>query len=235
MKCAGVTPAVTATPRRLAARTRSSAARGGDLAQVQPRSGHLGQRDVARRRQRFGFGGRARQAEPGRHLARGGRGLAGEPVVLGVGDDDQAEHRRVLQQPVHHPAVADPAPPGGDRLGPGVAHQRDLGELRAVERDRRRGQRMDPQVGLAARRGEADPRRVVERRRLVGHQRRAGDPAEMERRLVDREDAEIDEAGRDQPAAGVDDVVAVLRPRVADRLDAAFDAAQRARDRAARQ
>ncbi len=111
------------------------------------------------------------------------------------------------------PAVGDPAPPGGDRARAGVAHQRDLGQLRAVEAGGGGGERVDPEVGLAARGGEAHPRRMVERRRLVGHQRRAGDPAEVERRLVDREHAEVDEARRDQRAAGIDDLVAVLRAR----------------------
>jgi len=49
------------------------------------------------------------------------RGRDGEPGILGMRHDHQIEHRRVLQQPVHHPAVADPAPPGGDRARPGVA------------------------------------------------------------------------------------------------------------------
>ena len=59
-------------------------------------------------------------------------------------DGDEIEHRGVLEQPVHHAAVADPAPPGGDCPGAGIAHQRQLGELRALEPDGRGGERVDP-------------------------------------------------------------------------------------------
>src|SRR5690606_6786166 len=88
------------------------------------------------------------------------------------------------------------------------------------------GERMDPQVRLAARGGETHPRRMVERRRLVGHQRGARNAAEVERRLVDGEDAEIDQARGDEPAGGIDDLVAVTRGDLAEGFDPPFDAAQ---------
>ena len=64
---------------RLAARTRSNAGGGGDLAEVEPRAGLLRQHQVARDRQRLGDRGRGGQAEPGRGLARG-RDRAARPA-----------------------------------------------------------------------------------------------------------------------------------------------------------
>src|SRR3546814_21112652 len=46
--------------------------------------------------------------------------------------------------------------------------------------------------------------RIVERRRLIGHQRRAGNSAEMEGRLVGLEHAEVNYARSNQQAASVD-------------------------------
>src|SRR3546814_19453675 len=46
--------------------------------------------------------------------------------------------------------------------------------------------------------------RIVERRRLIGHQRRAGNAAEMESRLVGLEHAEVNNAWSNQQAASVD-------------------------------
>src|SRR5690606_17125047 len=66
---------------------------------------------------------------------------------------------------------------------------------------------------------------MVERWRLVGHQRRPGDPAEVERGLVDCEDAEVDEARHDHAAAGPDDLVAILCGHVADRVDPSLNEA----------
>src|SRR5690606_13243093 len=86
----------------------------------------------------------------------------------------------------------------------GLAHQRHFGELAAVEAAGRGGEGVDPEVGLAGLRGEADGRGAVERRLLVGHQRGAGDAAEMERGLVDGEDAEVDQPRGDYRAFCVD-------------------------------
>ena len=127
-----------------------------------------------------------------------------------MGHDHETLHRGILQQAQHHARIGDPAPPGGDPPGPRLLHQRDLGELAAFQPPGGGGERVDPEIGLAALGDEADPARQVERRGLVGHQRAARDPPELERGLVDGEDAEIDEPRRDQPPARVDHLVAVL-------------------------
>jgi hypothetical protein len=60
---------------------------------------------------------------------------------------------------------------------------------------------VDPEVGLAALRGVTDVRGAIERRALVGHQRGAGDAAEVEGGLVDGKYAKVDQTRRDQRAA----------------------------------
>src|SRR5690606_19453095 len=109
----------------------------------------------------------------------------------------------------------------------GFTHQREFAEILAVELHRRRGERMNPKVGFAAGGGETDPCRVIERRRLIGHQRRAGDPAEVERRLVDGKDAEIDKTWGDQPSAGVNHIVAGPRDNAPHGVDHPVDAPYR--------
>jgi hypothetical protein len=72
---------------------------------------------------------------------------------------------------------------------------------------------------------------VIERRVLIGHQRGAADPAEMEGGQIDREHAEVDQARRDQRALGVVDAVVRARRDAADLGDAVAQHADAARDR----
>jgi hypothetical protein len=63
---------------------------------------------------------------------------------------------------------------------------------------------MDPERRLACAQRPFDQRAVVDRRRLIGHQRGAGDAAGGKGGEVDREAADVDDPRRDQRAAGVD-------------------------------
>ena len=155
MKCAGVTPAVTATPRALAARTKSSAA-----AVVTCRKCSRAPLISASAISRATASASASAGALGRpsrrgHFAGGRRRIAGQPAILGMAHDHQVEHRGILQQAQHRAAIGDPVAPGRDRLRPGIAHQRHFGEVRALEADGGSGERVDPEVGLAALRGEA--------------------------------------------------------------------------------
>ena len=67
---------------------------------------------------------------------------------------------------------------------------------------------------------------MIERRALIWHQGGTGDPAEVERGLVDGEDTEIDETGRDQRTPGVQHVIAGRGGDIAPRHDPAFLDAQ---------
>jgi tetratricopeptide (TPR) repeat protein len=102
-------PQVTGSPRALARAPDRSPARVVTWRICSRAPCQFGQRDVAGDRQRLGLGRRARQAQPGGHLACGGRCLAGQPAILGMGHDHQIEHRGILQQPQHHARIGDPA------------------------------------------------------------------------------------------------------------------------------
>jgi len=199
----------------------------GHLPEMQPRTRHFGQRDIARNRQRFRLRRRAGKAEPGRHIACGGHRAAHQRCVLGVGDHDHIQHRRVAQQAQHHAAVVDPAPSGRDAPGARIPHQREFRQLPALQPSRRRAQRVNPQIRLAAIGQEANARRMVQRRRLIGHQRRAGDATEMKGRLVHREYAQVDQTGRDQLAARIDLFISRFRREITHCGNAPVDQAKR--------
>ena len=91
----------------------------------------------------------------------------------------------------------------------------------------RGGERMNPQVGLAALRRALDQPHIVERPG-IGHQRCARDAAEMKGRLVGREDAEVDDAGREPLPLRIDRLAAVGRLAGVQRRDAAHDVEQAA-------
>ena len=74
---------------------------------------------------------------------------------------------------------------------------------------------------------------MIEHRRLIGHQTRAGDSAEMERGLVNRERAEIDQPRRDQRTFGINHDVAGLGGHITQRGNPAIGAAQSAHVRRA--
>ena len=74
----------------------------GDLTDVNLRAGHFGQRNVARDGQRLGLGRGGGQAQTCRHFACGRHRRAGHPGILGMGDDDKAEHRAIGQEAQHH-------------------------------------------------------------------------------------------------------------------------------------
>src|SRR3546814_8219902 len=57
---------------------------------------------------------------------------------------------------------------------------------------------MNPEIGFACSCRMLNQSRIVERRRLIGHQRRAGNAAEMKSRLVGLEHAEVNNAWRSE-------------------------------------
>ena len=62
---------------------------------------------------------------------------------------------------------------------------------------------MHPEIRLTSQRSEADGGGIIMDGRLIGHQSGAGNPAEAECRLVGCKYAKIDNAGRDDQAAGI--------------------------------
>ena len=104
-----------------------------NLPEMQPRPGQLGQGQIAGNRQRLSLGRGRWQAIARGHFARSRRRAAGQPGILGMRNHRQPQHRAIGQQPVHGARIADPAPPGGDRFGAGLAHQRQFGQLRAFQ------------------------------------------------------------------------------------------------------
>ena len=68
----------------------------------------------------------------------------------------------------------------------------NIGNLAPFEPAGRGGQRMHPETRFAALGDIGDPAGQIERRRLVGHQRRAGDAAKVKGGLVGGEDTQID-------------------------------------------
>src|SRR3546814_16069573 len=79
----------------------------------------------------------------------------------------------------------------------------DFGHFPALKSPRRGGQRMNPEIGFACSCRMLNQSRIVERRRLIGHQRRAGNAAELESRLVGLEHAEVNNAWSNQQAAKI--------------------------------
>src|SRR3546814_12984543 len=77
-------------------------------------------------------------------------------------------------------SVGDARAAGGDGARARLLHQADFGEFPAFEAFRRGGERVDPKVGLAALCGALDEPGAVART-AVGHQRGAGDTADVER------------------------------------------------------
>ena len=179
-------------------------ARGRHLAEMDMRAGHPGQCDIATHRQRFGLCRGAGQAQPGGHFARRRHRMANQPGIFGVGHHHQSEHGAIGQEPPHHARIRDPVPPGRHGPRPGIAHQRQFGQFDTLQRARGSGKRVNPHIGLAGQGGKPHARRVIERRPLIGHQRRTGDPAKMERRLVHGKHAQIDQTGGDQLPTGID-------------------------------
>ena len=189
-------------------------ARGRHLAQMQPRAAHLGQRDVARDGQRLGLGGRARQARAGSpSRPPSPTALPASPPSSAWLTTTRSSIAAYCSSRSITPAIGDPAPPGGDRRARRHrASARVSASCVALQPDASPRRAGGP-TGRACRSCAAKRTRAgwSSGGSLVGHQRRAGDPAEVERRLVDREDAEIDQPGRDQRAPGIDHLVAVLR------------------------
>jgi len=98
---------------------------------VQPRAGNLGKRNIPRNGERFCFRRGGGKAKPGRHLARRGDGVAGQPRILGMGADHEVEHGGILQDAQHDARIGDPATPGRDRLCACIPHQPEFGEAQA--------------------------------------------------------------------------------------------------------
>ncbi len=88
---------------------------------------------------------------------------------------------------------------------------------------------MDPEVGLPHQRGAADDAGIVEDRRLIGHQADARDAAGSAGGTIDREHAEVDDAGGKGEALAVDGTsafegaVAMVSPSKAKAIAAAED------------
>ena len=193
-----------AQPLRLGGANEVEARARGHQPEMDGGAGFAHQHQVARNRHRFGAGGRMGQAEPSRRLSTGGNGAGGEAAIFGMGDEGEAKAVGIGEDAQHHARIGDPLPAGADRLRPGGLHQPHFRHFRALKPASRGSDGMNPEVGLARARRLADEAGIVERRTLVGHQRGARDAAEMKGRLVGGEDAEIDQAGRDDEALRVD-------------------------------
>ncbi len=183
-------------PRRI----RSSAARGRHLPEMQPRTGHFRQRNIARDRQRFGLGRGGGQAQ---RVAISPAVAAACPVRPPSSAWDTTTRSSIAAYCSSRsivPLSAIQRRPVATPRAPASCIRPISASSLARQLARRGAERVDPQIGLAAFRDIADPAWQIERRGLVRHQRGAGDAAEMERRLVDREHAEIDQAGRNMPA-----------------------------------
>jgi hypothetical protein len=105
---------------------------GGDVADVQPGAGQLGELDVAGDDGGLGDRGPAGQAETSRQLTLVAAGVApGQPRVLGVLGDHPVERPDVLQGPAHQPRIGDAVAVVGEHpdRGRGAGHQPELGQL----------------------------------------------------------------------------------------------------------
>jgi hypothetical protein len=78
-------------------------------------------------------------------------------------DDGEAERARISQHAAHDAGIGYAPATGGDGARAGLFHQADFGKFLAFEAFRGRGDRMDPQVGLATLRGALDQPGAVER------------------------------------------------------------------------
>src|SRR3546814_4676188 len=131
------------------------------------------------------------QAQTGRRLARSSHRMGGKTAIFGMDDDSEPKRGSILQHPEHDARIRDPMASGSNRLRACCLHQADFGHFPALKSPRRGGQRMNPEIGFACSCRLLNQSRDVERRRLIGHQRRAGNAAAMESRLVGLEHAEV--------------------------------------------
>src|SRR3546814_10620891 len=130
--------------------------------------------------------------------------MGGKTAIFGMDDDSEPKRGSILQHPEHDARIRDPMASGSNRLRACCLHQADFGHFPALKSPRRGGQRMNPEIGFACSCRMLNQSRIVERRRLIGHQRRAGNAAEMESRLDGLEHAEVNNHWSNQQAASVD-------------------------------
>ena len=183
------------------------------------RAGQRDEAQVALEHDRLGFARNAGQAEAARALALGHHALADEVAVLASMHDERAEIARVGQRAAHRLRIGDAVRPVGKGDGAGFGEQADLGDLAPLEPLGQRRGRQHAHLGGGARaaQDEIDHGGIVDRRIGVGprDQRRhaarrrggagAGDRLAMLGAGLADEGAHVDQPGRDDVAAAIDD------------------------------
>ena len=144
-------------------------------------------------------------------------------MVLGMAHHDEIEGARILQQPEHHARIGDLAAAGRHPHRAGRLCQPDFGEFHTRQSTCCGRQRMHPDVRLDVRAREFDQRRIVERRRAVGHQHDAGNAARQTRPGIGLEHAGVDQRRCEHLAAAIDDARLARHVAPADPRDLATD------------
>ncbi len=231
----GVTSQVTPDAGGLRAPHHVEGKRRREVRHVQASARHLGHQQVARHRGRLRHGRLAREAE-----ARGDRALVHrralrEAPVLGVLDDRQVEQPRVLEGVAQLAAVCQPLPVVGEGDRAGLAQLAEGRHHLALLTLRDGADRIEPRAAgdLAPQAQELAGLAAVVDRVRVGHRADGGEAARG-RRGEPRRDrlgvlapglaqvrVQVDEAGQDQKARGVEHLGVAGLDAVADLDDAA--------------
>ena len=119
-------------------------------------------------------------------------------------NDRQVKRGTILHDPQHDAAVGYPFAASGNADCARLFHQSDFRHPKPIKPLGRSGEGMHPQIRLTLQRGEAHGGRIIMYRRLVRHQRRAGNPTKAEGWLVRFEHAKIDDARRNDEPACID-------------------------------
>ncbi|MNE15437.1 hypothetical protein D3C80_1083460 [compost metagenome] len=232
-------------PSRTGAGQRLQRALGRDLVDQEARAGLLDQGQVALQLDALGDGGRARQAQPRGQFAGGGHRAFRQPWLGRAAGDQGVEGGGVSHDPLQGAGVANHPVAVGEIQGARLVHQADLGHALAVARLRRRPRCAD--VHQIERRAApldvVDQGGIVDCRVGVGLDDDGGDAARRRRQAGRLQrllgfvarlaglDPDVDQAGRQAAALGVDDLHALgaLGGLAVDDLD---DAAVLDQDRA---